>query len=190
MRIIALSLLLLLLNCPGSVAQKNKRYAHFTGALSAGPNWYYNNMRIFRDHVRPLNYSAYGSIMWNSGYRVSLGIETGYNQFYRVGGVRNDSIKASLAAIPIQLVIGMRLSESFYVHFSFGPSLLLNRASILTVDHSMLNTVFSFADGSFALGYRKRLNNRFKLGLALKFNFSTKATDMNLALPVLLSYEF
>lgn len=170
--------------------QDNPQDGHFTGSLSAGPNYYYNNIKTFGDYVRPINYSFFGRIMWNSRYRVSLGIETGYNQFYRVDGFENDAVKATLGAIPVHLVIGMRISRSFYSHFSFGPSLLLNTGSSETRENSFSNKVLSLADGSLCTGYRLRLGRDFTLGIELKLNFSTKATDLNLALPVVLSYDF
>lgn len=171
-------------------AQDNPQDGHFTGSLSAGPNYYFNNIKTFGNYVKPLNYSFFGRIMWNSRYLVSLGIESGYNKFYRVNGFDNDEIRASLVAIPMHLVIAMRVTRSFYANFSFGPSLLLNSGSIGTVDNSFHNNVLSLADGSASVGYRKRLSKDFTIGAELKFNFSTKATDMNLALPIVLSYDF
>ncbi len=187
-------LLLLILAFSQSYAQDpfpaEPRGAHFTGSIAAGPNYYFNNIKTFGDHVRPFNYGFFGKIMWNSPYLVSLGLETGYNKFYRVNGFENNAIRASLAAIPVHLVIGMRLSPSFYTHFSFGPSLLLNVASSERLDNRFTNKVMSLADGSLCFGYRRRLNKSFTLGAELKFSFSTKATDMNLALPIVLSYNF
>lgn len=185
--------ILLLLLLPVSYtlrAQDNPQDGHFTGSLSAGPNYYFNNIKTFGEYVKPFNYSFFGRIMWNSRYLVSLGIECGYNKFYRVNGFDNDEIRASLVAIPVHLVIAMRVTKSFYANFSFGPSLLLNSGSIGTVDNSFHNKVLSLADGSASVGYRKRLGKDFTLGAELKFNFSTKATDMNLSLPIVLSYDF
>lgn len=179
----------LMMPCPLH-AQSNPQDGHFTGSLSGGANYYYNNIKTFGEYVRPLNYSFFGRIMWNSRYLVSLGIETGYNKYYRVNGFDNNAINASLAAIPIHLVIGMRVAKPFYVNFSFGPSLLLNVASIDGKGNSMHNKVLSLADGSACFGYRKRLSKDFTLGAELKLNFSTKASDINLALPVVLSYDF
>lgn len=166
--------------------QDNPQDGHFTGSVSAGPNYYFNNIKTFGEYVKPVNYSFFGRIMWNSRYLVSLGVETGYNKFYRVSGF--DAIEASLAAIPVHLVIGMRVTKSFYTSFSFGPSLLVNVASM--AENRVFNKVFSLADGSACIGYRKRLGKDFTLGAELKFNFSTKAADMNLTLPVVVSYDF
>jgi len=172
-------------------AQDRAGDGHFTGSLSGGPNYYYNNIKTFSDYVRPVNFSFFGKIMWNSRYLVSLGVETGYNKFYRVDGYEKDAVKASLAAIPLHLVIGMGvLNRSLYAHFSFGPSLLLNSASSITLDNNIHNRVWSLADGSLCVGYRKRLHRRFTIGTELKFNFSSKASDMNWALPVTFSYDF
>lgn len=166
--------------------QDNPQDGHFTGSISAGPNYYFNNVKTFGEYVKPVNYSFFGRIMWNSRYLVSLGVETGYNRFYTVSGF--DAIEASLATIPVHLVIGMRVTKSFYTSFSFGPSLLINVASM--AENRIFNKVFSLADGSACIGYRKRLGKDFTIGAELKFNFSTKAADMNLALPVVLSYDF
>ena len=173
-----------------SVAQENPQDGHFTGSLSAAPNYYYNNIKTFGNYVKPLNYSFFGRIMWNSRYLVSLGVETGYNKFYRVDGFEQEAIKADLAAIPLHLVIGMRVTRSFYANFSFGPALLLNSATSEVHENRIHNKVWSLADGSICFGYRKRLSKDFTLGAELKFNFSTKASDMNWALPVVLSYDF
>jgi|GEM_PF-1017246 len=186
----AAALLLLLHAFSRLHGQEQAQGGHFAGFVAAGPNYYFNNIKTFGDYVRPLNYIFSGKIMWNSRYLVSLGMETGYNRFYRVSGFENDAIRASLAAIPLHLVIGMRITPSFYTHFSFGPSLLLNTASSGTAGNRFTNKVLSLADGSLCLGYRRRLNRRFALGAELKFSFSTKATDMNLALPLSLSYNF
>jgi hypothetical protein len=186
-----LFVLIISFQCPlyaQDLKQDNPQDGHFTGSLSAGPNYYFNNIKTFGEYVKPVNYGFFGRIMWNSRYLVSLGIETGYNKFYRVSDF--DAIKASMAAIPLHLVIGMRVTKSFYASFSFGPSLLLNSASIETDENRIFNKVLSLADGSVCIGYRKRLGKDFTLGAELKFNFSTKAADMNLALPVVLSYDF
>jgi hypothetical protein len=170
-------------------AQDSTRNARFTGTLAAGPNYYYNNIKTFGAYVRPFNFSIFGKIMWHSKYMVSLGVETGYNKFYNVKGNDQDPIRASLAAIPLHLVIGMNI-RSLYAHFSFGPSLLLNSASSIAPGNSAHNKVWSLADGSLSAGYRKRLNTHFIIGAALKFNFSSKASDINWALPVSISYDF
>lgn len=186
---IILPILFVLMRCP-SYAQENPQDGHFTGSVSAGPNYYYNNIKTFGEYVRPVNFSVFGRIMWNSRYLVSLGIETGYNKFYRVDGFEQDAIKASLAAVPLHLVIGMRITKSFYANFSFGPALLLNTASSSTLENTINNKVWSLADGSLCFGYRKRLGRDFTLGAEFKFNFSTRASDLNWALPVVLSYDF
>jgi len=168
----------------------NPQDGHFTGSLSLGPNYYFNNIKTFGDNVRPVNYGLFGRIMWNSRYLVSLGIETGYNRFYHLSGFENSALRASLAAIPLHLVVGMRFAKSFYGNFSFGPSLLLNSASIATQENAMVNKVWSLADGSVAVGYRKRLTKDFTIGAELKLSFATKAADVNLALPIVFSYDF
>jgi len=170
--------------------QDNPQDGHFIGSLSSGPDYYFNNIKTFTEYVRPVNYSIFARIMWNSRYLVSLGIETGYNKFYRVDGFDDDALRASLAAIPLHLVLGMRVTKAFYANFSFGPSLLLNAASIEGWKSRFVNKVLSYADGSVCIGYRKRLARDLSIGAELKFYFSTKATDMNLALPVVISYDF
>lgn len=166
----------------------NAQTNHFSAAISGGPNFYFNNIKTFKDNVRPFNYSFFARVMWNSKYAVSLGLETGYNRYYRVNGFSDANIRSSLTAIPFHLVIGMRVTKAFYTNLSFGPSLLLNAARTST--DAVNNKVFSFADGSLAVGYKRKLNEKFNIGAELKFNFSTKAEDLNITLPIVLSYRF
>ncbi|KAA5535086.1 hypothetical protein F0919_10875 [Taibaiella lutea] len=166
----------------------NAQQTHrFTASVSGGPNYYFNNIRTFRDGVKPLNYSFFARIMWDSKYLVALGVEIGYNKYYRAEDDKAENIKATLAAIPFHLVIGMRLTKGFYTNFSFGPSILFNRAQ--AGDNMVNNRILSFADGSLAVGYKRILNKKFSFGAELKFNFSTKAEDMNIAVPIILSYR-
>jgi hypothetical protein len=125
--------------------------------------------------------------MWDSRFAVALGVETGYNKYYRAEDNKSENIKATLAAIPFHLVIGMRLPKGFYTNFSFGPSMFINTAQ--AGDNRVNNRILSFADGSLSVGYKRILNKKFSFGGELKFNFSTKGEDMNIALPIILSYR-
>jgi hypothetical protein len=183
-----LKLYLLLFLLAASYNVMDAQTHRFTASVSGGPGYYFNNIRTFKDAVKPLNYGFFARIMWDSKYLVALGIETGYNKYYRAEDNRVEHIEASLAAIPFHLVIGMRLTKGFYTNFSFGPSLLINTAE--AGNNMVTNGVLSFADGSLSAGYKRKLNEKFSFGAELKFNFSTKAEDMNIVLPVILSYRF
>jgi len=182
-----ITILLLLIASFNAHAQKPYPTHRFTASVSGGPNYYFNNIRTFKDGVKPLNYSFFARIMWDSRYAVALGVETGYNKYYRAEDNNTENIKATLAAIPFHLVIGMRLPKGFYTNFSFGPSMLLNTAE--AGGNRVNNRILSFADGSLSAGYKRKLNKKFTFGAELKFNFSTKAEDMNIAVPVILSYR-
>jgi len=163
------------------------QHNYFCASVSGGPGYYFNNMRQFKEDIAPVNYGFFARVFWNSKYAVMLGLETGYNKYYRVT-VNDVQLKASMAAVPFHLLIGMKLSRSFYTNFTFGPALLLNTAAIK--NERVNNRVWSYADGSLSVGYRHRLSPRFSVGAEAKFNFSTKAEDMNLVFPVAITYQF
>lgn len=176
-------LFILLISFCSANAQK-KSYSLYA---SVGPNYYINNIVTFGSNVRPLNYGAFGRLMWNSNYAISLGVETGYNQFYRVNNEKSTA-EVTLVAVPVHLVVSMKLTDKFYTSFAFGPSFLTNYAK--TQNNEITNNLTSLADGSLSFGYRKQLKRHLSLGAELRCNFSSKNEDINLGVPLVIGYKF
>lgn len=161
----------------------------FSTQLAFGPNYYFNNLEIFKDNLDPINYSFYGKIMWNTRYRLSFGIESGYIRLYRLNdfsaGAKSE---IHMTAIPVHAAIEMKLNKQFYANFSFGPSFIRNK--ITSTKGEQITHTFSLSDVSFGLGYRHQFKNEMFVGVETKFFYSSKSEDRNIAVPVFVGLNF
>jgi hypothetical protein len=105
-------------------AQMDSTMKHrFTVYGGFGPNYYFNNLVIAKNSVNEFNYSFVGRIMWEPEHRLSVGIETGYYRLYTVNFNGPQHSKVVNSAVPIQVVIGMRIHKVFYTNLSMGLSI-------------------------------------------------------------------
>ncbi len=166
----------------------NKSKRHWTVYGGIGPNYYFNNLVLLKNEVNELNYSFVGRIMWEPEHLLSIGFETGYYRLYSMNLTTPVNTKIKNSAIPIQFVISMKFLKSFYGNFAIGRSILINDITTSgTGDYDA--TTLSLADFSTTIGYRRKLNERFSLGLESKFYWASKADDKNVALLFMAGYR-
>ncbi len=166
---------------------KKHRWAVYGGI---GPNYYFNNLERATDKVTELNYSFVARLMWEPEYFLSLGFETGYNRLYSLSGTGPIVGDVSIVnvAIPIQLVVSMKFSRNIYGSFNVGQAILLNKVS--TQNKGDFNaSVLSLGDFAATVGYKKDISERFTMGTELKFYYSGKLDDKNVALLFMAGYR-
>jgi len=165
---------------------KKSKFAFYAGF---GPNYYFNNLQLGKQYVNDFNYSFAGRVMWEPEHLLSIGIESGYYRLYTFNTPQPTQVHISNSAIPLQIILSMKISPTFYVNFSMGQSVLLNH--IHTENMGDLNSSgFSVADFSGAIGYRHKLNNRFSIGTEAKYYYSSGFVDRNVALLFVGGYHF
>lgn len=161
---------------------------HFAVYLGIGPSYYFNNIVTGKSLVHEFSYSIDAKFMWEPEHFLSIGIETGYYRLYTAKASNPANVDIATVAVPIQTVISMRLIKAFYFDFALGPSLVYN--NVHTDQYGDFNgRAVSLADLSGALEYKVDLKNRFKIGLATKFFYSSHSNDKNLALLVRFGYK-
>lgn len=155
-----------------------------------GPNLYFNNLEIAADKVKPLNYSFVARLMWEPEYFMRIGIETGYNQLYRMSGSNSATGNVSIvnSVVPIQGVVSMKFSEHIYANFNLGFGILYNNVSTDKLG-DFDASVMSLGDFAMAIGYRKDISDRFTVGGELRGYYSGKLQDRNIALVILAGYR-
>lgn len=170
-----------------SAPGKKHRWAVYGGI---GPNYYFNNLEKATDKVTELNYSFVARLMWEPEYFLSLGFETGYNRLYSLSGTGPVLGDVSIVnvAIPIQLVVSMKFSKHIYGSFNVGQAILLNNVST-QFKGNFDASVLSLGDFAATVGYRKDISERFTLGTELKFYYSGKLDDKNVALLIMAGYR-
>jgi hypothetical protein len=172
-----------------AIGNSQEGHNPFTLRLSIGPNYYFNNLELFNENVRPVNYSTYVKFLWNTRYRLSFGIETGVVRLYRIEDVPFDKeAGSSITAIPIHLAMQMRIYSHFFLSGSFGPTILRNRTTSSKSENITGTT--SIADLSLGVGYKHQLGKNTHIGAELKYFYSSKAEDRNLAIPLFFEVNF
>lgn len=187
--IMTLGMLLLFSVTLPATAQMDSTMKHrFTVYAGIGPNYYFNNLVIRKDLVNELNYSFVGRIMWEPEHRMSVGIEVGYYRLYTLNFNGPLNTKIVNSAVPIQVVVGMRIHKNFYSNLSMGISILNNDVTTNFTGDFDAKAV-SAADFTLTLGYKKMLSERFSLGAETKVYYSSHAVDGNIALAFVAGYS-
>ena len=147
------------------------KFAIYAGG---GPNYYFNNLQLAKNHASVYNYSIVGRIMWEPEHFLSLGLETGYYRLYSMKSGDSNNVHITNSAIPIQIVVSMKFLHWFYFNGSLGQSILLNEVSTSTYGNFNAKT---FSPGDFTATLGRRLpflkNDRFLLNAETKFFYSS-----------------
>jgi hypothetical protein len=165
---------------------KKDPFAFYAGI---GPNIYFNNLVLAKDDVNEFNYSIAGRIMWEPEHLLSLGVESGYYRLYTVNIPELPDVKISNSAIPIQVVISMKILKKFYCNFSSGQTILINKVHTPAAGDVNASTL-SLGDFAGTFGYKYPLKNHFSLQAELKYFHASKLNDSNAALIFLAGYSF
>jgi len=168
---------------------KPKKKSKFAVYAGFGPNYYFNNLALGKSYVNDFNYSFTGRVMWEPEHLLSLGIESGYYRLYTYNTPEPNKVHIANTAVPIQIVVSMRVLQNFYVNFAMGQAVLLNKIHTENSGDFSASS-FSVADFSGTLGYRHKLSNRFSIGAETKYYYSGAFVDRNIALLFVGGYHF
>lgn len=125
-------------------------------------------------------------IMWHPGYRLRLGIETGYTNFYSYH-VKNGNVsgKVSLDAIPLLIVWSMPVVKRVSIFAGLGSYWLTTR---LNYDGQVKSKTFSLGS-NIALSYTQPLSKTLGLAAEAKWMNAFETKDNLLSLEVLLVWQ-
>ena len=132
-------------------------------------------------------------IMWEPEHLLSIGLESGYLQIYKLdnlqveGPRQTHGITSILNAVPIIAVFSMKIIDNFKLSVGSGMYILYSHVEALDnpVTTSQLST------GSyFAATYFHKLSGIFSLGGELKYYYINKIEDGDLSLQIALQYKF
>jgi hypothetical protein len=165
---------------------KKRKFVLYAGF---GPNYYFDNLQFEGSLVNKINYSFVGRLMWEPEHLLSVGIESGYYRLYTVNAPAPSNARIANSAIPLHIVVSMKFLKHYYFDFSMGQSLLENRVHSPVYGDFNANS-WSLADFGAALGYRHLFNQRFTLGAELKYFYSTRNVDENLAIVAVGGFRF
>ena len=141
---------------------------------------------ILQGDVSKINPVGTFRIMWHPGYRLHLGIETGYTNFYSYH-VKNGNVsgKVSLHAIPLLIVWSMPVVKRVSIFAGIGSYWLTTR---LNYDGQVKSKTFSLGS-NIALSYTQPLSKTLGLAAEAKWMNAFETKDNLLSLQVLLVWQ-
>ena len=133
--------------------------------------------------------SATGTIriMWHPGYRLNLGIESGYSNFYSYH-VKNNAVsgKLSLHAVPLLVVWSMPIIKRVNIFYGLGSYLL---TTYLKYDGVVKSKTFSLGS-NIALSYTQPLSKKLGIAAEAKWMNAFVTKDNLLSLEVQMVWKF
>jgi hypothetical protein len=160
--------------------------------VSAGAGYGLFLTELDTDGLNKSGFNGSFRIMWHPEYRLGIGLETGYLQFYSLKqqSVNTEygttDINAKLNAVPILLIISMNIYEGFDLCIGSGPYLLYSTVE----SHNNKVTSTEINSGFLMSGrYLHPINNSISIGGELKYNYVNKINDGSLSLQFLLRYH-
>ena len=132
-------------------------------------------------------------VMWNPEHLLSVGLETGYQQLYSYNydnyetefGTTN--VSASMYAVPIFIIISMKVIPNVKVSAGSGAYLLNNSGESFGIEnHSSQISIGAHIGAS----YSYPINNSFSIDGELLYSYFSKLQDQTVALQFLFVYDF
>lgn len=125
-------------------------------------------------------------LMWHPGYRLRLGIETGYTNFYSYK-VKNGNVSGTvnLTAIPLLIVWSMPIVKRVNIFAGIGSYWLTTH---LNYDGNVKSKTFSLGS-NIALSYTQPLSKTLGLAAEVKWMNAFETKDNLLSLQALLVWK-
>jgi hypothetical protein len=155
----------------------------------AGYGYYVTDMDIDGLSRGGVNLSL--RVMWQPEHILSVGLHTGYMQFYTFE--LNDAltergstdIKADLTAVPIGILFSMRIIGGLNINAGTSLYILNSHAD----SHGNKVTGTDLSTGSLiSLTYTEAVSRNLALGGEMKYNFVNKIQDGSLSISAVLKY--
>jgi len=156
----------------------SKPKSHFSLAISAGWSHYINSLEtvdakdVGKDFIG-LNLR----FLWEPGYRLGIGLETGFYRIYNVKQEFTPEVtgQSRLYCYPLLIVARMRIVDHFYLSVAPGLSLLVSE--IGGVDGKTVSTQFSLANFEATASYLYPVSKHFLVGGEARFLIIGKVED-------------
>ncbi|MEI6456806.1 MAG: hypothetical protein WCO93_11010 [bacterium] len=156
---------------------KVKRTNHYSLTVGLGWTHYINNLEIGADEATTNSLGVSLKFFWEPEHRLSLGLESGFYRLYKVKSAADADIAgdATMSAIPLLLVVRMRIVDQFYLSAGAGLSVMFNKVNIQ--DLITNSTILSLSNYQFSGSYLYPVGKHWGFGGEFKLILYGKATD-------------
>lgn len=168
-----------------------KRKQSFVLYVGGGPSHYTSSINptpgILQGNVTKTSVAGTIKFMWHPGYRLNLGIETGFVNFYSYK-VKNGNVagKVSVSAIPILIVWSMPIVKRVAIFAGLGSYLLTTNLNYDGVVKSTTNGLGL----NIALSYTLPISKNLGLAAEAKWMNAFVTKDEVLSVQAMLAWKF
>ena len=156
---------------------KVKRTNHYSLAVGAGWTHYINTLEIGADKASTNSAGVSLKFFWEPEHRLSLGLESGFYRLYKVKATNDlgQSGSATMSAIPLLLVVRMRIVDYFYLSAGAGLAIMFNK--VKGVDSQINSNILSLSNYQFSASYIYPVSKHWGFGGEFKVIDYGKASD-------------
>ncbi len=157
-----------------SIRVKNNHYS-----LAVGLGWahYINTLEIGKDNATINSFGLSLKFFWEPEHRLSLGLESGFYRLYKVKSKTYTDVQgqATMSAMPLLLVVRMRIVDHFYLSAGGGLAMMFNK--VTGIDNKLNSNVLSLSNYQFSGSYLYPLAKHWQVGGEFKVLNFGKASD-------------
>jgi hypothetical protein len=183
-------ILLALLAFPQQNQHEKTHTSHYSLLMGIGWTHYFNNLDYGDQNMRKDFTGISIQSYWEPEYKLSLGVETGYYKLFEVRNKLTQDITAEVdrTAVPILLLVRMRIIDNFYLGAGFGVALIKNLASGTSV--KITTNTWSLSNYKAAASYLYPVKTRLKLGGEMNLYNYGNINDWMYSIQALISFRF
>ncbi|MEI7896462.1 MAG: outer membrane beta-barrel protein [bacterium] len=155
------------------------RLNHYTLTIGAGWTHYINNLENYDNNIRQDFAGVSFKFFWEPEYRLSLGLESGYYELFKVTGTLpdNTAVEVNRVVVPLLLLVRMRIVDNVYLGAGVGMALLTNKTS--GGDQKIVTKTTSLSNFELSGAYIYPLNKHMLVGGEMKmFSFGSYSDYM------------
>ena len=137
---------------------------HYSLALGVGWAHYINTLEIGKDNATINSAGLSLKFFWEPEHRLSLGLESGFYRLYKVKSKTYTDLQgqATMSAIPLLLVVRMRIID--YVYLSAGAGLAVMFNKVTGIDNKVYSNSLSLSNYQFSGSYLYPLTKHWQVG--------------------------
>jgi hypothetical protein len=154
-----------------------KSLNHYSLAVGMGWTHYINTLEIGADQASTNSAGVSLKFFWEPEHRLSLGLESGFYRLYKVKATNElgQSGQATMSAIPLLLVVRMRIVNYFYLSAGAGLAVMFNK--VKGVDTQINSTILSLSNYQFSASYIYPVSKHWGFGGEFKVINYGKSSD-------------
>jgi hypothetical protein len=163
--------------------------------MGGGYGYYFNTFtNVLDQDVNNIKPAFYGKLLWQTEYRLRIGLESGYYFIYSTTRIQTDNksekLTSNLKVVPIFLSLSMKMTKHLELNFATGWASMIY---VININKSTKNKVightYSMSNCAAGFTYFIPLGKKIDLGTEFKYLYLGKTDDQHISVFLNVSYK-